>query len=612
MKKITLFFGVLLSSTVLFSQVLVKGISPAAVQQTFEFSVQAAEGGWPESVGGTADDGTWGMALDFNQPGTYIQAELVLVNDGTPGTSPQGNPIAEEGCNPSPANAYAGKIAVIRRNTCNFAVKILEAQNAGAIGVIIVNREDELMGMLGIAPEGPLCTIPAIFMKSSDGNFLISEMQNGPVVMFIGNKIGVFANDMATSKANVVMPEALAIPRLVAQNGTEFPVDLGMWAQNLGANPQNGVTATVDVSFNGSSVYSQTSAPLDFVAPVGLTVDEQYFDLGTYAPATWLEGTYTVTYTLNGSDDDNSDNEISFEFNITNNVSGIYAKSTTDMQNKPVASTAYSLNETTTQYDYWEACIVFQNANASRLSTNGSIGATGMYFSARPINSVMSFEVLEIRAYEWNDVFVDVNDANLTFNSLNQVGDGLYFFPGNPDSLDVLYTAFDTPVTLVDNKRYLFCIFNASDELRIGYNTLVDYTATINNYLQPISPVNTLPAGGSDTWYRDGFGWDNVPATAVEFDINTSVTNDIINETAIVPYPNPAINMLNVPVRKDVKGAVTVEVLDLTGKVVLSENKTIGEGPLKINVASIANGAYLFNLTFADGSKDTFKASVNR
>ena len=70
--------------------------------------------------------------------------------------------------------------------------------------------------------------------------------------------------------------------------------------------------------------------------------------------------------------------------------------------------------------------------------------------------------------------------------------------------------------------------------------------------------------------------------------------------------------MLNVPVRKGVKGNVTVEVFDLAGKLVISENKTIGEGSLKVNVASISNGAYLFSLTFADGSKDSFKVSVNR
>ena len=55
-----------------------------------------------------------------------------------------------------------------------------------------------------------------------------------------------------------------------------------------------------------------------------------------------------------------------------------------------------------------------------------------------------------------------------------------------------------------------------------------------------------------------------------------------------------------------------VEVFDLTGKLVLTENNTIGDEALKINVASISNGAYLFKLTFANGTTDQFKISVNR
>ena len=70
--------------------------------------------------------------------------------------------------------------------------------------------------------------------------------------------------------------------------------------------------------------------------------------------------------------------------------------------------------------------------------------------------------------------------------------------------------------------------------------------------------------------------------------------------------------MLTVPVRKGVAGNVTVEIYDLAGKLVISENHTIGTEALKVNVASISNGAYVFSLIFADGSKDTFKVSVNR
>ncbi|MGE0562192.1 MAG: PA domain-containing protein [Flavobacteriales bacterium] len=611
MKKITLLLGVLLTTIIGFSQVFVKGISPAAVQMNFEYSVQVNEGGWP----GETDDGTWGMTMDFNVPGTYVQAELVLVNDGTPGTSPQGNPISEEGCNPSPANAYAGKIAVIRRNTCNFAVKILEAQNAGAIAVIIVNREDALLGMLGIAPEGALCTIPAVFLKSSDGNFIISEMQNGPVEMFIGSKVGVFNDDMSSSIADIVMPNELAKPRDLAQNGTEYPVDLGIWAYNVGNNMQNGVTASVNIDYQGPtgpvSVYSQTSTPLNFAAPAGFVLDTQYFDLGTFAPATLGVGTYTVTYnlTLAGLDEDLSDNTFSFDYKLTNN-NDVYAKSRLDASNQLMPTTAYSLNETTTQYDDWEACIVFQDPNAGTRGVN----ALGMTFSSRPVGFDIDFEVLEVRSYLWNDVFTDMNTPP-TFTSLVQAAGGTYFYDYGSDgdlSGQNIYVPFDTPFMLADNQRYLFCVYNASDSIRIGYDTRIDYTATINNYLQPIAPVKTLANGGSDTWYRDGFGWDVTPAISVNFDISTSVKDQENSNVSAIPYPNPATNLLKVPVRNGVKGDVIIEVYDVVGKLVISEKQSIGNEALRVNVASLSNGAYIFNLTFANGSKDTFKVSVNR
>ena len=41
---------------------------------------------------------------------------LMFVDDGTPGSNPQGNPVAAEGCNPL-VNNLTGKIAVIYRNT---------------------------------------------------------------------------------------------------------------------------------------------------------------------------------------------------------------------------------------------------------------------------------------------------------------------------------------------------------------------------------------------------------------------------------------------------------------------------------------------------------------
>ena len=607
MKKIVLVFSLYLLVFYTVAQVAVKGISPASVQREFSFNVQANEGGWP----GETDDGTWAMPLDFSQPGVYVQGELKMVEDGTPGTNPQGNPISQEGCN-SLINDLTGKIAVVYRNNCTFGAKIAYAQAAGAIAVIVLNREDAELGMLA-DPLFPNDTIPAVILQKTDGDFIVQEMQNGPVVMFIGNKIGVYDNDMATSKADIVMAENTANPYVLTPNGTEFNVDLGLWAYNIGANAQTGVVFDVDVSYMGSSVYSNTSAPIDFISPSGIVLDSQYIDLGNYAPASWGEGTYTITYTIitAGSDDDESDNVFQSQFKITGD--NVYSKARINTSNDPIYSTTFLLNESSTQFDDWETCIQFKNANASRLK------AMGMTFSCAPPSfaGTMANEIISIRAYTWDDQFTNIFDAALPPQesawTLTQVGSGVDYFADNSLNGVNIYLPFDeAPITMEDNQRYLFCIFNTSDSLRINFDTQLNYLSTINNYKEFASPSKTLPNGGAAKWYGAGFGYDATPAITVNFDLQPTSVIPKEKESTRIPYPNPVANLLNVPVRKTITGTVLVEVFDLTGKNVLSESKTMGEGPLQINVASIANGSYIFKITFTNGSQDTYKVSINR
>ena len=118
-----------------------------------------------DSTGSSAPG--WISTPDMTNPANAVQGILMMVEDGTPGTNPQGNPISQEGCNPL-INDLSGKIAVIWRNTCNFDVKILNAQNAGAIGAIIINRQPGLVNMSPVN-YGNLCTIPAVFIDNNDG-----------------------------------------------------------------------------------------------------------------------------------------------------------------------------------------------------------------------------------------------------------------------------------------------------------------------------------------------------------------------------------------------------------------------------------------------------------
>jgi PA domain len=63
--------------------------------------------------------------------------------------------------------SVAGKVAVINRGTCGFAVKAKNAQNAGAVGVIIVNN---VAGPApGLGGADPTVVIPTVGLSQADG-----------------------------------------------------------------------------------------------------------------------------------------------------------------------------------------------------------------------------------------------------------------------------------------------------------------------------------------------------------------------------------------------------------------------------------------------------------
>lgn len=109
---------------------------------------------------------------------------LVLYQDGVPD--------ATDACD-APINAAAlnGKIAVIRRGTCSFVLKVKAAQNAGAVGAIIVNNVPGTVNMGGA--DGTI-TIPAVSMSQADGEALINSMSLGTVNVSISIQDGSYVN----------------------------------------------------------------------------------------------------------------------------------------------------------------------------------------------------------------------------------------------------------------------------------------------------------------------------------------------------------------------------------------------------------------------------------
>ena len=94
-----------------------------------------------------------------------IIGSAFLVNDGVG--------ISTDGCESiQNINEIAGSIAIIDRGICEFGVKVLNAEMAGAIAVIICNNRAG--GIVNMAPGavGDQVTIPSIFISQEDCNVI--------------------------------------------------------------------------------------------------------------------------------------------------------------------------------------------------------------------------------------------------------------------------------------------------------------------------------------------------------------------------------------------------------------------------------------------------------
>ena len=131
--------------------------------------------------GGSVDGNFTGIPANFGNPvpgigDTPITASLILVEDD----NSEGSTDANDGCDPIVNGAaLAGNIAVMRRASCEFSDQALEAQNNGAIGVVIVNSVPSAPFAMTSGSFGSQVSIPAIMVGQSDGEALIEALLGG-------------------------------------------------------------------------------------------------------------------------------------------------------------------------------------------------------------------------------------------------------------------------------------------------------------------------------------------------------------------------------------------------------------------------------------------------
>ncbi len=242
----------------------------------------------PAGLAGIYRSGSANFGAALTAPG--VTASLVLADDGTAPNSDACSPLVN-------AAAVAGNICVVDRGTCSFVSKALAAQNAGAIGVIIVNN------VAGPAPEmggtDPTVTIPVASLSQTDGTAIEAQIGSGVnVTLRVSNALLQGADD--SNRPLVYAPNPIqggssishwdvsAFPNLLMEpiiNPNLTTVDLTPYAfQDLGWTPHT--TAVSPLAAPGTVLASNWPNPfsartaISYVLPRPMSVDLAVYDLG--------------------------------------------------------------------------------------------------------------------------------------------------------------------------------------------------------------------------------------------------------------------------------------------------------------------------------------------
>jgi hypothetical protein len=590
MKKLLLSLGIVLVGSTAMAQVVFSVEAPASIQGFYDFQ-------------GNDDGSSWGLS---SLSGVLVIDTVAIPNDGTLGLNAQGNPASATGCNALAPGSLAGKVAMVFRGdggnpgigACGFGLKAQMCANAGAVAVIIVNRDATTVPMNG-GTEGAAVTIPVIMINLATGQAIQNQIALGnPVVVLIGDKTGFYDDDITIFDNSSVRANFGSKPLALAQNASEFSFSPGTWVYNNGVNDQTGITLNTVITRDGTPIYTQTSSSADI-----LSGDSLFMTTPMYSAASYTAGLYEVTYTvaMGATDEFTGDNVSKNVFSLDDEKWSLAGLNSGDSIKADGFYRAATLP--TTQF---ESCIVLKDANAGRLKTDG-VYYGGMTVAAADTATV-SLDGFEVTwsLYSWSDADQTVSSG--TFNQLSEVAGGSYIYP-DPADVQFEKTIF-MPITsganyqLVNNQTYLLCINNLAPQVYMAYSTSDHYDHAMNNDDLIRFPIRS----DVGTWTPAGFSGLPVPSIALKTGTDLGVAeNELVSASA---FPVPAKEVITVKV--NAAGNATLKIVDMAGRLVSTQAVKIENGQFQTSVEGMNSGTYVFSLDYSNGTSSRFNVVVSK
>lgn len=570
MKKLLLSLVAAGLSVASYAQSIVHGVSPQSINTNFEFTL--------------GDGATWGPN-SFNT--TLITAPAIFVEDGTAGTDANGQPNSHRGCGTlTNAAAISGKIALVNRGECNFGSKALKAQTAGAVAVIIVNNVTGAPIAMNGGTEGVSVTVPVVMISLEDGNLLRTALEDGPIEMMLGLKLGFFDKDLALAKSKILTPRNMVHNSLLSPTQND---NIGMMVLNHGAEAVTNATARIQVKdASNAVVWEESVGSLSIPAGDSLLVSTgSANNMPSFSPALAV-GNYKLIYSVEVADEEfASDNTIELDYSVSASSWSIVNHLTTPS----IYDASNGIRPATQVATEQLFCNQYRHENAS------AIAVTGFHSGFSTSATSLSGKVVAGYIFSWDNVFTDMDDAALDIDQLNQVGFGEYFFATDAASGDA-NIVFEEPVALLDNQRYLVCVSSLDTSLYFAYSTARDLTMNIATAREAYSPQLT------SQWYLLGFGEDYTMVVGLDV---IPVESIAVSQTEMLEgkaFPNPVNDLVRLQIAKD--GAATVTVTDLAGRTVSTQDLSFASNQAIVDMTTATSGMYIINVVYNDGARAKF------
>jgi uncharacterized protein (TIGR03382 family) len=130
---------------------------------------------------------------------TPLTGSLLYAQDTTAST---------QGCSPYAAGTFTGVIAVIDRGTCAFTIKVKNAQDAGAIGVVAVDNV-AATPPAGLGGADATITIPSVRVTLDTGNAIKAQLATGPVSISLGLDLTILAGADEANRVFLNTPDPI-------------------------------------------------------------------------------------------------------------------------------------------------------------------------------------------------------------------------------------------------------------------------------------------------------------------------------------------------------------------------------------------------------------------